>query len=153
MPRYLSCETITLSFGLGGRRGGDLNGLGARLRTARFFALQCSPPVSAVQRQCSLHSSVPQSAVVSAQSVPPSCPPTAVSARSVRSSVLSTVSAVQHQCPFRSSVPPHPQSAVHRQCLLCSSVPQSALHHQCPLRAPVPQSAVHRQLVGKPTSS
>jgi len=84
---------------------------------SKVWAPACAPPVSSLFS--ALHLSVLSNvsvrsiplylrvlSKVSAQSAPLSCPPTAVSARSVRSSVLSTVSAVQHQCRFRSSVPP-----------------------------------------------
>jgi len=136
--------------------------VGARLRSARFFVLQC---------QC-----CPPSVPVLFLRASECCPPPTVNVRSVPPflralntlRVLSTVSA--HSFPLRlrvlstvsaHSVPPclrvlftvsvrsappltfpralHPQSAVHRQCPFCSSVPQSAVHRQCPLRSAVPQ--------------
>ena len=106
--------------------------MGARLRTARFSVLQCSPSVSAIQRQCPICFSVPQSAVHR------QCP--------ICFSVLQ--SAVHRQCPLRPTVP---QNAVHRQCPLRPTVPQSAVHRQCPLRPTVPQSAAHRQCPLRPS--
>jgi hypothetical protein len=111
--------------------------IGARLRTTRFFVLQCYPTVSAVHGQCPFRFSVPQSAVHHQcplrSSVPQSAVhrPLSVSAPFLRSSVLSTPSEccppsvpipfprVSECCPpsvsaslFGSSVHSHPQSAV-----------------------------------------
>jgi len=141
--------------------------VGARLRTARFFVLQCYPTVSAVHRQCPFRFSVPQSAVHRPPSVPapflrtsvlstPSecCPPSVpitfprasercpppVPNSFLRASVLSTV---YRQCPLRSSAPP----------LLRSSAPPCspdlrALSTVCACSVPPcsqhPQNAVHR---------
>ena len=110
--------------------------VGARLRIARFFVLQC---------QC-----CPPSVTIPFPRASECCPPSvpnpflrvselcspSVSAPLLRSSVLSTSERCPPQCPFCSSVP---QSAVHRQCAFRSSVPQSAVHRQCPLRSFVPQ--------------
>jgi len=144
--------------------------VGARLRSARFFVLQC---------QC-----YPPSVPVLFLRASECCPPPTVNVRSVPPflralntlRVLSTVSA--HSFPLRlrvlstvsaHSVPPclgvlftvsvrsappltfpralHPQSAVHRQCPFCSSL--STVSARC---VPPCLSVVHRQLVGKATT-
>jgi len=99
--RYLCCEASHCRFALSVDGKALSMGLAARLRIARFFVLQCSPPGSAVQRHCPLHSSVLQNAVHRQyqRCVPPSLRAlSTVSAQSVFSAPQSDVNKMTEIC-------------------------------------------------------